>query len=104
MVGTSAAARVVYEAAAAEARPGLFLYRLDNDRFCEGGALSDGGNLHAWLLETLRGVDTPEIPDRPAPPHGLTFLPFPGGRPPPGLGPPAPARVRGPSSPRPAPD
>src|SRR5260370_7312808 len=79
MVGTAAAARVVYEAAAAEARPGLFLYRLDGDRFCEGGALSDGGNLHAWLLQTLRGLDTSEIADRPAAAHGLTFLPFLGG-------------------------
>src|SRR5206468_6509677 len=52
MVGTSAAARVVYEADRADPRPGLFLYRLDADRFCEGGALSDGGNLHAWLVRT----------------------------------------------------
>ena len=79
MVGTSAAARVVYEAAAAEARPGLFLYRLDDRRFCEGGALSDGGNLHAWLLRTFPGLDTSELADRPAAGHGLTFLPFLGG-------------------------
>ncbi len=79
MVGTSAAARVVYEAPAAEPRPGLFLYRLDARRFCEGGALSDGGNLHAWLLRTLRDVDTSEIADRSPTAHGLTFLPFLGG-------------------------
>jgi gluconokinase len=79
MVGTSAAARVVYESSATEPRPGLFLYRLDDRRFCEGGALSDGGNLHAWLLRTLRDVDTSEIADRPPTAHGLTFLPFLGG-------------------------
>jgi gluconokinase len=79
MVGTSAAARVVYEAPAAEPRPGLFLYRLDDRRFCEGGALSDGGNLHAWFLRTLRDLDTSGIADRPAAAHGLTFLPFLGG-------------------------
>jgi gluconokinase len=79
MVGTSAAARVVYEAPHAEPRPGLFLYRLDSTRFCEGGALSDGGNLHAWLLRTLRDVDTSDLADRPAAAHGLTFLPFLGG-------------------------
>jgi gluconokinase len=79
MVGTSAAARVVYEAPNAEPRPGLFLYRLDGTRFCEGGALSDGGNLHAWLQRTLREVDTSEIADRPPAAHGLTFLPFLGG-------------------------
>jgi gluconokinase len=79
MVGTSAATRVVYEAANAEPRDGLFLYRLDARRFCEGGALSDGGNLHAWLLHTLRDVDTSDIAEHPAAAHGLTFLPFLGG-------------------------
>jgi gluconokinase len=79
MVGTSAAARVVYAASTAEARPGLFLYRLDDERFCEGGALSDGGNLHAWLRRTLRDLDTSGIAERPAAAHGLTFLPFLGG-------------------------
>jgi gluconokinase len=79
MVGTSAATRVVYEAPAADPSPGLFLYRLDARRFCEGGALSDGGNLHAWLLATLRDTDTAAIADRPAAAHGLVFLPFLGG-------------------------
>jgi gluconokinase len=79
MVGTSAATRVVYEAASAAPRPGLFLYRLDDRRFCEGGALSDGGNLHAWFVQTLRDLDTSGIADRPAAGHGLTFLPFLGG-------------------------
>jgi gluconokinase len=87
MVGTSAATRVVYEAPAAEPRPGLFLYRLDERRFCEGGALSDGGNLHAWLLQTLRDLDTSEIAARPAAAHGLTFLPFLGGERSPGWNP-----------------
>jgi gluconokinase len=79
MVGTSAATRVVYAADAVEPRPGLFLYRLDGTRFCEGGALSDGGNLHAWLRRTLHAYDEAELADRPAAAHGLTFLPFLGG-------------------------
>ncbi len=79
MVGTSAAARVVYEAPSAEPRPGLFLYRLDAHRFCEGGALSDGGNLHAWLTRTLRADDLDAVADRPPGAHGLVFLPFLGG-------------------------
>jgi gluconokinase len=79
MVGTSAAVRVVYGADRAEPRPGLFLYRLDGRRFCEGGALSDGGNLHAWLLRTLRDLDERGIEERPPAAHGLTFLPFLGG-------------------------
>ncbi|HEY2777152.1 MAG TPA: FGGY-family carbohydrate kinase [Gaiellaceae bacterium] len=73
-IGTSAAGRVVYEAPSAEPKHGLFLYRLDTRRYCEGGALSDGGNLHAWLEHTLRDA---EPTDEPA--HGLSFLPFLGG-------------------------
>jgi gluconokinase len=78
-VGTSGATRVVHAAPSVEPRPGLFLYRLDETRYCEGGALSDGGNLHAWLLRTLRDVDTGGIADRPPAAHGLVFLPFLGG-------------------------
>jgi gluconokinase len=78
-LGTSGAARVVYAAGHADARPGLFLYRLDDRRFCEGGALSDGGSLHAWLATTLGAFDASELADRPAAGHGLVFLPFLGG-------------------------
>jgi gluconokinase len=70
---------VLFRADRATPRPGLFLYRLDGARFCEGGALSDGGNLHAWLRRTLRDLDTDGIADRPAAAHGLVFLPFLGG-------------------------
>jgi gluconokinase len=77
MVGTSGAYRVVFEADGAEARRGLFLYRLDDRRFVEGGSLSDGGNLYIWLEQTLR---LPEQPGFGAPDgHGLTFLPLLGG-------------------------
>jgi gluconokinase len=78
-VGTSGAVRVVYRAGAAEAKPGLFLYRLDAGRFCEGGALSDGGNLHEWLQGTLRAFDETQLAERPPAGHGLVFLPFLGG-------------------------
>jgi len=79
MIGTSAAARVVRTARTTEPKDGLFLYRVDAERFCEGGALSDGGNLHAWLRRTLREVDTSHVADRPAAGHGLTFEPYLGG-------------------------
>jgi gluconokinase len=79
MVGTSAAVRVVYGGDQAEPRPGLFLYRLDARRFCEGGALSDGGNLHAWLQRTLREFDAAALAEREPAAHGLVFLPFLGG-------------------------
>jgi len=79
MIGTSAAARVVRTTPTLAPKDGLFLYRLDAARFCEGGALSDGGNLHAWLRRTLHEVDTSQIADRPAAGHGLTFEPYLGG-------------------------
>ena len=77
MIGTSGAYRVAYEAAGARPRAGLFLYRLDGRRFVEGGSLSDGGNLHAWLHDTLRLPRETELgpPDA----HGLTFVPLLGG-------------------------
>jgi gluconokinase len=78
-VGTSAAMRVLYDTERVEPRPGLFLYRVDEHRFCEGGALSDGGNLHAWLSRTLVPFDDGDLAERPAAAHGLVFLPFLGG-------------------------
>jgi gluconokinase len=76
MIGTSGAYRVLHRADRPEARPGLFCYLLDAGRIVEGGAVSDGGNLHAWLERTLCLHD-PRL-DEPAA-HGLTFLPLLGG-------------------------
>lgn len=78
MVGTSGALRVVYETEQPQPRPGLFLYRCDERRVVEGGALSDGGNLHDWLEQTLARDDAP-LAGRDPRDHGLTFLPFLGG-------------------------
>jgi gluconokinase len=72
-VGTSGALRIVHEGTP-RARPGLFTYLVDDTRIAEGGALSDGGNLHAWLERTLAAEGAPARDD-----HGLTFLPFLGG-------------------------
>jgi gluconokinase len=79
MVGTSAAVRVLDDRSRIEPKPGRFLYRLDAERFCLGGALSDGGNLHAWLVRTLAAFDEQELAERPAAAHGLVFDPFLGG-------------------------
>jgi gluconokinase len=49
------------------------MYRLDERRVVEGGALSDGGNLYDWLDQTLAGEGLGRED------HGLTFLPFLGG-------------------------
>jgi gluconokinase len=79
MVGTSAALRVVREDDEAPPRPGLFLYRVDGRRVVEGGALSDGGNLHAWLERTLRLPEEADLAEREPGAGGLTFLPLLGG-------------------------
>ena len=80
MVGTSGAMRVLWKADSVEIPDGPWCYRADHKRFVMGGALSDGGNLVAWLRETLR-LPEPEETERllaemePGA-HGLTFLPL----------------------------
>jgi gluconokinase len=91
MIGTSGALRTSYAATDPEPRPGLFLYRLDDRRLVEGGSLSDGGNLWAWLKRTLREVDATGLADEEPAAHGLTFLPLLGGERAPGWN----ARARG---------
>ncbi len=78
MVGTSGALRTLYETAHPQPRPGLFLYGVDDRRVVEGGALSDGGNLHHWLTETLRD-EKGSLAERDPDSHGLTFLTLLGG-------------------------
>ena len=75
MIGTSGAYRVLREGEP-QTRPGLFSYFLDERHVVEGGAVSDGGNLLAWLHRALGAAPTA---DRPPVSHGLTFLPLLGG-------------------------
>lgn len=77
-VGTSGALRVLGPKLG---RPpaGLWRYLLDSRREVVGGALSNGGNLFAWLSRTLQ-VAEPALEralarQRPGG-HGLTFLPL----------------------------
>ena len=77
-IGTSGALRLMHRAPRGKLPPGLWCYRLDAERLITGGALSNGGNLHAWLLETLRldGGGLEQRLQRMAPTaHGLTFMP-----------------------------
>ena len=80
MVGTSGAMRVLWPAEQVDIPPGLWCYRPDARRFVMGGALSDGGNLIAWLEQTLRLPDLQAaeatIGAMPPDGHGLTFLPL----------------------------
>jgi gluconokinase len=94
MVGTSGALRTVYETELPQPRRGLFLYRLDERRVVEGGALSDGGNLHHWLGETLQRADEP-LAGRNPESHGLTFLTLLGGERSPGWHPDASGAIYG---------
>jgi gluconokinase len=95
MIGTSGAYRVLYEAQRAEPKPGLFCYRLDGRRLVEGGALSDGGNLFAWLEHTLVSADVAGIAELEPAAHGLTFLTLLGGERSPGWRPDARGAVAG---------
>lgn len=80
MVGTSGAMRATIESARIEIPDGLFCYRIDRKRFVAGGALSNGGQVYAWMKRTLNLPDDGEIEKqlRAMPPglHGLTILPL----------------------------
>jgi gluconokinase len=90
-IGTSGAYRVVHGGDPTP-REGLFAYLLDERRVVEGGSISDGGNLLAWLDRTLSLDDLePGEPDA----HGLTFLPLLGGERSPGWSPRATGAVAG---------
>jgi gluconokinase len=78
MVGTSGALRTLYETDDPRPRPGLFLYRVDERRVLDGGALSDGGNVFKWLNDTLAEAEG-SVAERPPDAHGLTFLTLLGG-------------------------
>ena len=82
MIGTSGAMRVAYRGAAPDEIPsGLWCYRIDRDRVIVGGALSDGGGLHARLTQVLK-LEMPdqaiaeEISRRGADAHKLNVMPF----------------------------
>lgn len=79
-IGTSSALRVIKAGDRMEIPWGLFVYRLDRERFVVGGALSEGGNVVRWFSDAL-GLKHRKQLERKAvaiPPdsHGLTVLPF----------------------------
>jgi gluconokinase len=81
-MGTSSAIRTVTPLAAevGEVPQGLWRYLLDGARAVPGGALSEGGNLFAWMEQALRvpalGDAEAEIAKLPPDGHGLTLLPY----------------------------
>ena len=79
MIGTSGAMRVSYAGKPpAKLPPSLWSYRASRERVVVGGALSDGGGLLQWMVQSLNtGTDLHQQlaalePDA----HGLTILPF----------------------------
>lgn len=78
-VGTSAALRVLYRGRPGPVPQGLWCYRLDGARVVVGGAMSNGGNLYAWLTHNLavstEGLEYRLRKMKPAG-HGLSFLPL----------------------------
>jgi gluconokinase len=80
MVGTSGALRACAQADSVPIPTGLFCYRLDRKRFVLGGALSNGGDVFAWMRRTLQlpGADKLEhqLADLQPGQHGLTILPL----------------------------
>jgi len=81
MVGTSGAMRAAVEAEQIDIPDGLFCYRIDRKRFVLGGALSNGGEVFAWMKRTLRLPDGDDAIEKElsalrAGQHGLTILPL----------------------------
>lgn len=78
-IGTSGALRAMTDRLPERLAPGLWCYLLEPGRYVVGGSLSNGGNLYAWLVRTLR-VDDRTLKRhlariRPAS-TGVTFLPL----------------------------
>ena len=80
MVGTSGAMRAVCESESLRIPPGLFCYRVDRKRFVLGGALSNGGEVYAWMKHRLALPPEEKIESQLAAmapgSHGLTVLPL----------------------------
>lgn len=80
MVGTSGAMRACAETDTIEIPPGLFCYRVDRKRVVLGGALSNGGEVFAWMRRTLQLPAPNQIEQQLSSllpgQHGLTILPL----------------------------
>lgn len=79
-IGTTGAMRVVVDPALTQVPDGLWLYRVSSGQGLLGGATTEGGNLFAWLRESLQlpPLDQleKELAGRAPAAHGLTILPF----------------------------
>lgn len=80
MVGTSASLRVAWRGERTPIPWGAWCYRIDEHRFVLGCADSNGGNLFAWLNDTLKLPPSKnteqQLAEMVSDAHGLTVLPF----------------------------
>lgn len=80
MVGTTGAMRAVLEQPTVDIPEGLWCYRVDRRRLVLGGALSNGGEVFAWMRRTLQLPDDAELESQIATmepgKHNLTLLPL----------------------------
>jgi gluconokinase len=79
-LGTSGALRVLWSGDVPEVPRALWVYRADRRRVLTGGAVSNGGAVYRWLLDTLAlsdptGLDA-ALRERAPDAHGLVVLPF----------------------------
>ena len=79
-LGTTGAVRAIVRGPLPHIPEGLWCYLVDKDRLLPGGALTEGGNVHAWMREALN-LNSPvsleqELDAMQPDAHGLTFLPF----------------------------
>jgi gluconokinase len=79
-MGTSTALRAVVDGPVPHLPAGLWCYRVDARRSLPGGALTEGGNIYAFMRQTLQlphpaAVEAALASAVPAG-HGLTVLPF----------------------------
>src|SRR5262245_46104509 len=100
-VGTSSAMRLVTDAPLGAPPPGLWRYRLDRARAVAGGSLSEGGDVYAWCVRTLRLGDADAVEAAlvaaAGEDHGLSVLPLLAGERSPGWSPGARGAIAGPT-------
>ena len=75
-IGTSGALRVIVPSVPNNVPHGLFCYKLNADTSLIGGAVSNAGNIFAWLAQTLKLSGDPFDHDTAPGSHGLTVLPY----------------------------
>jgi len=79
-MGSTTALRTVTQEPVDNLPEGLWCYRVDGVRSLPGGALSEGGNVFAWMKQALRLGNQASLEQRVSElepdGHGLTLLPF----------------------------